>query len=273
VSGPGTALFALPADGPAVDWFLMVDEESLRYLNRITTCWTLVLQAHEGSRVGAAREALLRRYSGAISRYLLAALRDPDAAEEVGQEFACCFVRGDFKQADPQKGRFRDLVKTVLFHLIVNYQRERQKRARLQPLPEGSGFGQAPEEESPSDREFLDRWREELLERAWEGLHRVQEETGQPFYTMLRFRAENPDTSSGEMAGLLSNRVGKSLTAAGVRQTLHRAREKFADLLLEEVARSLETSDPERIEQELIDLGLLACCRPALKRRDPRAPS
>jgi hypothetical protein len=52
-----------------------------------------------------------------------------------------------------------------------------------------------------------------------------------------------------------------------VRQTLHRAREKFAVLLLDEVARSLQTDDLDRIEQELIDLGLQSYCRSALTRR------
>ena len=66
----------------------------------------------------------------------------------------------------------------------------------------------------------------------------------------------------------LSAAIGKSWTAAGVRQTLHRAREKYADLLLDEVAHSLENPTVERIEQELDDLGLLEHCRPALNRRE-----
>jgi hypothetical protein len=57
------------------------------------------------------------------------------------------------------------------------------------------------------------------------------------------------------------------LTAVGVRQLLHRARERFADLLLEEVAQSLDAPTPELLEQELIDLRLLDCCRTALERR------
>ena len=55
--------------------------------------------------------------------------------------------------------------------------------------------------------------------------------------------------------------------AGGVRQTLHRARERFADLLLDEVIQSLDHPDAERLEQELIDLALLEYCRPALERR------
>jgi RNA polymerase sigma-70 factor (ECF subfamily) len=68
------------------------------------------------------------------------------------------------------------------------------------------------------------------------------------------------------MAEQLSATLGKPLTAAGVRQTLHRAREKFADLVLEEVLHSLATPTVEQLEEELTELGLLDYCRPALKR-------
>lgn len=242
----------------------MGQDESLQHLNRITTCWSLVVRAHRStaSTADAARAAVLERYGGAISRYLLGALRDPDAAEEVAQEFAYCFVRGDFKNADPQRGRFRDLVKTVLFHLIVNYQRERQKRARLRPLPEDSAIEGETPADLPSDREFLDRWRQELLERAWEGLNQEQHQGGPPFYALLRFKAEHPDTTSAVMAERFSTSLGLTLTAAGVRQTLHRARERFAELLRAEVGKSLQTSDPGRIEEELVDLELAPYCRP-----------
>jgi hypothetical protein len=47
-------------------------------------------------------------YHRAVHRYLLGALRDEDAAEELFQEFALRFVRGDFRWADRGRGRFRD---------------------------------------------------------------------------------------------------------------------------------------------------------------------
>jgi DNA-directed RNA polymerase specialized sigma24 family protein len=59
-----------------------------------------------------------------VYRYLLKALRDPEAAAEQSQEFALRFVRSDFKEADPERGRFRDFLRTVLYHLVVNYYRE-----------------------------------------------------------------------------------------------------------------------------------------------------
>ena len=61
------------------------------------------------------------------------------------------------------------------------------------------------------------------------------------------------------------------MTALGVRQMLHRARERFADLLVEEVAQTLGDPTDERLEEELIDLELYEYCRVALRRRDEDA--
>jgi RNA polymerase sigma-70 factor (ECF subfamily) len=241
-------------------------------LSQISTCWSLVFQAHQGqeSIVAGAQQELMQRYCRAVYRYLLGALRDPDAAEELAQEFALRFIRGDFHRAKPEAGRFRDFVKTAVYHLIVDYQRQRAKRPGS--LPCDSAFLPGSESDvSRSDAIFLERWREELLDRAWEALAALERQTGQRYFTVLRWRAEHPDLPAARLAEELSARGGAPVTEAGVRQTLHRAREKFADLLLEEVARSLQTSDPDRLEQELIDLGLLPYCRPALSRRAGKA--
>jgi RNA polymerase sigma-70 factor (ECF subfamily) len=236
-------------------------------LSRISTRWDLLLQAHggEGEALSEARRLLLRRYCGAVYRYLRAAVRDPHAAEELSQEFALRVLRGDFRRADPGRGRFRDFVKTALYHLIVDYHRGRQKQPG--PLPATDSELPAAADGAPGDQEFLDRWREELLERAWEALADVERQTGQLYYTVLRWRAEHPRSAAAELAEQLAARQGRAFTDAGVRQTLHRAREKFAALLREEVAHSLETADPARLDQELIDLGLFAYCRPARARR------
>jgi hypothetical protein len=51
-----------------------------------------------------------------------------------------------------------------------------------------------------------------------------------------------------------------------VRQALHRAREKFADLLLDEVAQTLDAPTTEQLEEEVLTLGLHIYCQPALQR-------
>jgi RNA polymerase sigma factor (sigma-70 family) len=245
----------------------VTDTDNPHHLSRISTQWSLVFQAHQGTAAAAsqAQQELMQRYCGAIYRYLLAAVRDPDVADDLSQEFALRLIRGDFRRADPGHGRFRDFLKTALYHLIVDFQR-RQSRRHCEALHPDTPEPVEGTPVLPSDQEFLARWREELLNRAWDALQLVEKETGQPFYTILRYRAENPEIRSAQMAQTLQGRLGKPLSDVSVRQTLHRAREKFADLLLDEVAHSLQTSEVDRIEQELIALDLLSYCRSSLDR-------
>jgi RNA polymerase sigma-70 factor (ECF subfamily) len=232
----------------------------------MTTLWSLVCQAHQGPEeaMRAARQGLLERYGGAVRRYLLGALRDPDAADELVQEFALQFLRGGFRRADPGLGRFRNYLKTTLFRLVAHYHRRR----RRQPLPlREDAAGVADPGPANSEQEFLRSWRDELLARAWRALEQAEAPDGPPYYAVLRFRAEHDGLRSEEMARRLAARLGRPLTAAGFRQALHRARERFADALLDEVLHSLDRPTAEQLEQELSDLRLLDYCRPALRRR------
>ncbi|MFO0843011.1 MAG: hypothetical protein U0797_11550 [Gemmataceae bacterium] len=237
-------------------------------LSRITTLWDLVNQAHRGtaSSAGAARLHFMGRYGGAVHRYLMGALRDAEAADELFQDFALRFVRGDFKNAHPERGRFRDYLKTALFHLIGNHQR--RHKARPQSLSPGLG---EPPASAPtlteSEQAFLESWREQLMDRTWHSLAAFEAEAGLPYHTILRFRTDHPLLSSAELAQRLGAHLGKAYSIDAFRQALHRSREKFTELLLEEVEGSLEQPSRERLEQELSDLGLLVYCRAALERR------
>jgi DNA-directed RNA polymerase specialized sigma24 family protein len=239
-------------------------------LSRIATRWSLVCKARSGSSEAARRAQLelLKNYSDAIHRYLLGALRDAHAAEELSQDFALRFIRGDFQGVDPRKGRFRDYVKTVLFHMVANYHKKRHSQPWLlapdAPEPAAPPTGPPDEEE-----EFLAVWRGQVLERAWEQLAAIEKKSGKPYHTLLSSRREDPDheVSSAQLAAQLSTQLRRKFTADGVRKTLQRARAKFAQLLMEEVAHSLQDPTEQQLEQELRDLGLLAYCRPALAKR------
>lgn len=244
-----------------------------RRLSSIGTRWSMILAAQQSQADQAqeARRQLLVRYCGAVYGYLHGGVGDPQEAEELTQEFALRFMRGDYTRVKVDGGRFRDFLRVALCNLITDHFRARKKRLDL--LPADAEHLAAPARESwPSDEEFLRRWRRELLERAWDALQEEQSPTGPPFYTVLRWRVEQPQARTVELAERLSSELGRPITEAGFRQTLHRAREKFAELLLEEVAHSLETSDRERLERELIDLDLLDYCRSALARRTGKPP-
>jgi len=234
-------------------------------LSQLSTEWDLILQAHAGSpeQVSAAQVALLSRYGGAVHRYLLAALHDPEAVAELDQEFALRFLRGDFRRADPARGRFRDFVKRALRNLMTDYRR----RGRVRPRPMGDDLPEpAAPEEDDFDRRFLASWRAELMSRAWAALARLQERTDQPYHTVLRLRVEHPEMRSPEMAARMSMVLGRPISAGGLRMALQRSRDRFVGFLLEEVAGTLAAPGKDELEQELIDLNLLEYCGPALKR-------
>lgn len=239
------------------------------HLSRIQTLWSVVRRAHGGQTdVQPAQQMLLDRYGGAVRRYALAALRDEDAADEVFQEFALKFVRGDFGAADPERGRFRAFVKTVVYRLIVDHERRQKKRRQESPLhsnvPEPAATGG---ESGGDDALFRSSWRDELLARCWQRLAEQEQQDGAPHYTVLRYRVDHPDLRSPELAEGLSRQLGKPIQAGAVRVQLHRAREAFADLLLEEITDSLTDGGLDEAEQELIELDLLEYCRPALDKR------
>ncbi len=228
-------------------------------LSRISTMWTMMRQA---PLAGAATQPgawnlLVERYLRAAYRYLVGALRDPDLAEELCQEFALRFLRGDYGRASPERGRFRDYLRTSLIHLVTDHHRRRQ--AAPDPLPDQVA---APTLFDSQDA-FDSSWKEELLDRTWQSLAAANP----AYHAVLKAHAEQPDLPSPEMARLISERLEREVTADWVRKTKQRAHEKFATLLLDEVSASLEGASDAELERELKALDLLRYCRTALQRR------
>ena len=245
----------------------MSDTDQGMHLSRIDTVWSMVLDAHHATdeRQVEAMERLLRRYGKAIHRYLLAVVGNADDAADLAQELALRLVRGDFQAARPERGRFRQMIKSAALNLVVDYHRRR----RLRP---GQLAESNPEVADPAntaedwDREFVASWRSRLLGLAASSLERYQQRTGRPFYDVFRLRKENPELSSAQLAELMSQQQGRPIKSNWVRQMLLRARERYASALLAEIWRSLEHPSPENLEEELIELGLLKYCQKHLAR-------
>src|SRR5262249_37905763 len=145
--------------------------------------------------------------------------------------------------------------------LVTDYHRARQAAPRSL-APELAAPALSGAEDAAT---FVASWREELLEKTWNALERHN-----PTYkAALALRVQEPDLPSPKMAELLSAQLGKPIAAPLVRKALQRAHEKFADLLIDEVAASLEAATPVELEQELIELDLLRFCKSALARRKP----
>lgn len=248
----------------------MGESERDEHLSRISTIWADLFRAHGESAdsAAAARQRLVLRYYPAAYRYLLKLVSDPDAALDLAQEFAHRLFRGDFRRAAPERGRFRNFLKSTLIHLAVDYVRRKGKEpGPLTPdLPERETRAPSAEDDEP----FLTIWRRELLDHAWKGLRDLEQRTNRPYHTVLRFHVDNPGVRSAELAERLTPQLGRALSPEWVYKRLHQAREAFKDLLVAEVARTLEGQWAADLEEELAHLGLLDTCRSALARRQAR---
>jgi RNA polymerase sigma-70 factor (ECF subfamily) len=227
--------------------------------------WTALDLVRGGARADtrATAAALIERYQEAVYRYLVAATHDPDRAAELFQEFALRFLRGDFKNLDPERGRFRDYLRTVLMNLVRSGCRpgtpsvDHDQLVAVAAGPSESG-----------DDDFVAHWRQAVLSAVWQALEEDQARGGPPYYSALRARADRPDWPSAALAAELTARLRPQdpFTDVGVRKLLQRGRDMFCDLVVAEVARSVPTRDPDRLTRELIDLGCYWFCKKALAR-------
>jgi RNA polymerase sigma factor (sigma-70 family) len=233
------------------------ESDSFR-LDEIQTRWSLVGRAHDGGTwvSSAARGELAERYRPAIRAYLGGILRDDESADDLTQEVMVRVLRGDFAVADASRGRFRDLLKTAIRNMArTRFTKERRRSgAPIDGIePEDPGI----DLDEELDRSWVTRWREEILAIAWRGLEaHDREHAGSSSYLVLRSRVEHPDASSDDLARIVSERTGRPLRADAVRQALRRARARFAELVIDEVARGLAEPSPEAVKEELREIGL-----------------
>lgn len=234
----------------------------------ISTRWSLLRQAHDGSptMAGEARNALVLRYLPAIRRYVGGLLQSDQDADDVSHDVVVRLLAGDFAGADPGRGRFRDLLRVAIRNMVRNRwaQQNRRKSADLD-------VAAIPDDEDAEQDDWLVQWRQSVLDLAWKSLAQQEKDRpGSVAYTLLRLRTDYPEDSSEQLASRLSQAIGMTVRADALRHRLQRARLQFADLLIAEVAKGLPEPTPERIEDELIAVGLVDFLPPEWKQR--RAP-
>src|SRR5262245_44187005 len=141
-----------------------------------TTRWSLILRASAGDAAGAqALDELLAAYWQPVYVFYRRLGADADGAADLTQGlFADLLARGDLATADPQRGRFRDFLRTCARHWWAN-ERERaaaQKRgggARVVSFDrDGAEAWLRAEASADCDPAalFERRWAETVLERA-----------------------------------------------------------------------------------------------------------
>jgi hypothetical protein len=133
---------------------------------------------------------------------------------------------------------------------------DRQKRRKSVDL-DMNVLEEQENEGPPHEDPWIAHWRTNLLDLAWSALEEYERShVGSLSYTVLRLRADFPEATSEELATRLSQQLGREIRPDALRQQLKRARARFAEFLVAEIAAGLDQADPTRIQEELIFLGI-----------------
>jgi DNA-directed RNA polymerase specialized sigma24 family protein len=228
-------------------------------LEAIATRWSLIRDAHAGGaplNVTAARQALVLRYAKSIRRYVGGIVKKADDADELAQDVVMRLMKGDFGGADPNRGRFRDLLKAAVRNMVHNHWAKANRRKTAD-----ADLGLVGKEDA-DDLAWTAEWQANVLDLAWSALKEFERKNpANPAHTLLKLRTEFPDATSDELAEKLSQKTKTTVRADACRQMLRRARLRFAEAVVTEVGVGLADPSPARVADELAALGLLEYVR------------
>lgn len=219
-------------------------------LDQISTRWAAVNDPAQ----------FLMRYGTAVRRYLGALVRNPDDVDEVLQDFLTRGIERGFVRAEPLRGRFRDYLKTAVRNAALSHLRRRKPTGQDEFILHE--LAAAPETPLAADQQWEAEWRQCVLARAWQALESQERRAPASLcHTVLQLSVQYPDEDSKSLAARASGQAGRPIRPDAFRKQVSRARRVFAELLLAEVASTLESPTPEQIEEELIDVGLMEYVR------------
>jgi RNA polymerase sigma-70 factor (ECF subfamily) len=226
-----------------------------------TTRWTVVLRAKgktAGDKDAERREALgalIDSYWRPLYFYLRGTRLSVEDAKDLTQAFFAALLEKDFlKLVDREKGKFRTFLLVALKHFVSN---ERDK-ARAQKR--GGGRKALPLDFDDAERNFsreltstetperlyVRKWAQELSARVLEQLQAEFTARGKGEL----FKALKPHLAGGKDYEVLAPKLG--LSVANLKVTVHRTRQRYAELLRQAV-RDTVRSDAE-VDDELREL-------------------
>ena len=222
----------------------------------VTTQWSVVLAA-QGSSPAAdqALEALCRRYWPPLFGFVRRSGFNREEAEDLTQAFfARLLERRDLDAVRREKGRLRSYLLTALKHFLANARHrasaiKRGEGKRLLSLDEmrESEFG----EFEPADPLTV----EQIYERTWANtlLTEVLAKLGAEYLAagnaelFERLKVLLADESDRPSQATMASKLG--MTENALKQAFHRFRQRYRQVLREEIAQTVAT--PSDIEDEV----------------------
>jgi RNA polymerase sigma factor (sigma-70 family) len=221
-----------------------------------TTHWTVVLQAQGDSPAADdALEKLCRTYWRPIYSFLRRRGIAPEEAEDVTQGFfALLLERRDLSAVRKEKGRLRSYLLASLKHFLTN-ERNRamaikrgqgQRLISLDQLHQGEGAGFEPADTATADQIYERRWAMTVLDQV---LARLEEEHRAAGKLQLFEQLQKSFTDEPDRCSQVNIAHDLGMTENAVYQAFHRFRQRYRELLREEVAHTVAVAVD--IEDEL----------------------
>jgi DNA-directed RNA polymerase specialized sigma24 family protein len=225
-----------------------------------TTRWSLIVAAREQD-TPQAQQALSRlceSYWYPLYAYIRRRGHTADEAGDLTQGFFARLLERDFfGAADPVKGRFRAFLLASCKNFLANehdHARARKRGGGRSPesihLASAEGrYSREPSHDLTPEKLFERRWAVTLLDRV---LARLREEfTARGKATQFdHLRVYLVGERSGPPHGKAAEELG--MTAGAVKVAVHRMRQRYRELLREEIAHTVEGQD--QIDEEIRQL-------------------
>ncbi len=220
------------------------------------TRWTLIVSSRDNPQARqTALQELLTSYWKPLYYYVRRKGRTIDAAKDAIQGFFAHLLQNDFlSRLDPGRGRFRGFLRTSIDNYLNNlYESQSAQKRGGGAKNVGLDFDVAErnysESTEPADAAYDREWAVGVMQRAMTAL-RSEFEGGKrkgPFDLVLRFFDVTRPAPSYEDAAKQSG-----MTVGQFKAFLHRARERFRELVKIEVAHTV--SDSADIDAEMAQL-------------------
>ncbi len=222
----------------------------------VTTHWSQVVLAANHHSPGSAQalEKLCRAYWPPLYCYLRRDGKSPHEAEDLTQGFfAELLERNSLAVAASERGRFRNFLLTALKNFVVNEWRSQhaQKRGgqfKILSLDAETTEGYyiaEPGDHLTPEILFDKHWALRVIERVMDRL-RIEYATigkGELFEDLKAFLAAKKGTPHADLA------VKHGITASAIGVAIHRLRQRYAELLREEIATTV--NDRSEIDDEI----------------------
>jgi len=234
-----------------------------------TTHWSVVLLAGQEGKVPEAREAFAQVYLDywyPLYAYVRRRGNAPANAEDITQDFFVhLLAKKSLQGLEQSGGRFRSFLLRSLDNFLANEwdRRHAQKRGDGQtPLSLNVTDGEFKYSQMLSDGEtpeslFERQWVFTLLAKVLEQLRRECEATGKSnLFEDLRLHLQGD--RQGPPYAEIAARQG--LSEGALKVTVYRLRQRYVELLREEIARTV--SRPEEVDEELRHLIALSARGP-----------